>query len=108
MASALDLAEGGGRKGTVVDLTALRFADSSLLHRLLEARRAHVEAGLALVLVRPGRVVERLLRVTGAYEFFTVADTVVDAAVAGVTPPPPEGGGFSLYLVGVETDQPGP
>ncbi|MEU6277788.1 hypothetical protein ABZ871_36145 [Streptomyces populi] len=25
-----------------------------------------------------------------------------------VTPPPPKGGGFSLTLVGVTTDQPGP
>jgi anti-anti-sigma factor len=78
---ALDLADDGGRKGTVVDLTALAFADSSLLHRLLDARRAPGAAGVPLVLVRPGRAVERLLRVTGTYGFFTTADTV-EAALA--------------------------
>ena len=47
--------ETGGKPlpATVVDLSALTFADTAFLHWLLEARRAHEEAGTLLVLAGP-------------------------------------------------------
>lgn len=60
--------------GTVVDLSAVRFADSTMLHILLEAQRAHRAAGRPLVVSGPFDViVERLFDVTGTTSFFTMA-----------------------------------
>jgi anti-anti-sigma factor len=59
---------------TVIDLSALTFADSTLLNCLLEARRHHERAGRRLVLAGPlHSAPERLLTLTGTLDFFTLA-----------------------------------
>ncbi|MGW6262385.1 STAS domain-containing protein [Streptomyces sp. NPDC055085] len=84
--SAMD--ETGGRllPAMVIDLSALTFGDTAFLHWLLEARRAHQEAGtlllllLLLLLAGPlGPQVARLLTITGTMDHFTVADDAASA-----------------------------
>ncbi|MFE7775262.1 STAS domain-containing protein [Streptomyces sp. NPDC057445] len=73
--------------GTVVDLSAVRFADSTMLHILLEAQRAHRASGLRLVISGPlGLIVERLFDVTGTTGFFTVAPSADTALEMAGTP----------------------
>ncbi|MFE3323712.1 STAS domain-containing protein [Streptomyces sp. NPDC059176] len=70
----LSCTDTGSTGGTVVDLSAVRFADSTMLHILLEAQRAHRAAGRQLVVSGPfGVIVERLFDVTGTTSFFTMA-----------------------------------
>jgi anti-sigma B factor antagonist len=60
---------------TVVDLSQVEFADSTLLLVLLAARRKHKEAGQELWLRRPlSPAVERLMEVTGTTAFFSFAE----------------------------------
>ncbi|MET7361258.1 STAS domain-containing protein [Streptomyces sp. NPDC005562] len=77
-------AELAGQSRTVVDLSALEFADSSVLHVLLDAQRRHRAGDRQLVVCGPLRpVVDRLFGVTGTTEFFVLAedvDTAVNAA----------------------------
>ncbi|MFF3653077.1 STAS domain-containing protein [Streptomyces sp. NPDC002181] len=62
---------------TVVDLSRTRFADSSVLHALFDAQRAHRAAGEVLVLAGPLQAaVRRLFEVTGAASAFRMADSV--------------------------------
>ncbi|MFD9722734.1 STAS domain-containing protein [Streptomyces sp. NPDC059072] len=62
---------------TVVDLSGTRFADSSVLHALLEAQRAHRSAGAVLVLAGPLQTaVQRLFEVTGTASAFRMADSL--------------------------------
>ncbi|MFJ3877076.1 STAS domain-containing protein [Streptomyces sp. NPDC090077] len=71
-------AEGGPR--TVVDLSGAGFVDSSVLHALLRAQRAHAAAGGALVLAGPLHTeVRRLFGVTGAGTAFRMADDLATA-----------------------------
>ncbi|AZM92738.1 MULTISPECIES: STAS domain-containing protein [Streptomyces] len=71
-------AEGGPR--TVVDLSGADFVDSSVLHALLRAQRAHTAAGGALVLAGPFHTgVRRLFEVTGADTVFRMADSLASA-----------------------------
>lgn len=74
-------AELAGQSRTVVDLSGLEFADSSVLHVLLDAQRRHRANGRQLVVCGPlGPVVDRLFSVTGTTEFFALTADV-DAAV---------------------------
>ncbi|WP_330177014.1 STAS domain-containing protein [Streptomyces sp. NBC_01498] len=76
--------DGAGRTGTgrtVVDLSGLDFADSTVLHVLLGAQREHRTAGRGLVVAGPfSETVGRLFEVTGTADFFAMAPTL-DAAV---------------------------
>ncbi|WP_411107607.1 STAS domain-containing protein [Streptomyces sp. cmx-4-9] len=81
--SALDLARvlaeaaAGGAPRTVVDLSRTCFADSSVLHALLEAQQAHAAAGSVLVLAGPLQMaVRRLFDVTGTGAAFRMADSL--------------------------------
>ncbi|MFE2530158.1 STAS domain-containing protein [Streptomyces sp. NPDC059382] len=65
------------RPRTVVDLSEVEFADSSALHALLDAQRAHTAAGTVLVLAGPLQVeVRRLFEVTNAGPAFRWAESV--------------------------------
>ncbi|MFD7683075.1 STAS domain-containing protein [Streptomyces sp. NPDC060187] len=78
--SAMDETNGKTLPAMVIDLSALTFADTAFLHWLLEARRAHENAGTLLILAGPlGPQVARLLIITGTMDHFTVAG---DAAAA--------------------------
>ncbi|MBY8887524.1 STAS domain-containing protein [Streptomyces sp. PTM05] len=56
---------------TVVDLSQMTFADSTVLHLLLAARLAHQRAERPFFLAGPFQLpVERLLEVTGTLGFF--------------------------------------
>lgn len=69
-----------GTPRTVVDLSDTTFADSAILHALLEARQAHRAHGLLLVLAGPfGESVERLFDVTGTAGYFVLAENVFTA-----------------------------
>ncbi|MFF0135347.1 STAS domain-containing protein [Streptomyces sp. NPDC005227] len=77
---ALDLAERVGSSRTVVDLSETTFADSSILHVLLEAQRAHRACGTPMVVCGPfSDIVRRLFDVTGTAGFFVLADSVQEA-----------------------------
>ncbi|MFI5671022.1 STAS domain-containing protein [Streptomyces sp. NPDC051704] len=77
LARALAATPPGGLARTVVDMSRTRFADSSVLHALLDAQRAHRAAGAALVLAGPLQIaVRRLFEVTGAASAFRMADTL--------------------------------
>ncbi|MEV5602488.1 STAS domain-containing protein [Streptomyces sp. NPDC052299] len=72
------VADGGVR--TVVDLSAVTFADSAALHSLLGGQREHVKAGVPLVLAGPLQSgVRRLFEVTGTVGAFRFADDVETA-----------------------------
>jgi anti-sigma B factor antagonist len=68
---------------TVVDLSTVPFADSSILHVLLTAQRAHADAGGRLIVAGPfSDIVRRLFEVTGTAELFTLAATFDQALEA--------------------------
>ncbi|MEU4167202.1 STAS domain-containing protein [Streptomyces sp. NPDC026665] len=74
---ALSLADRTGPERTVVDLSGTEFADSSILHVLLEAQRAHRARGTLMVVCGPfSDIVRRLFDVTGTDAFFVLADSV--------------------------------
>ncbi|MEV6197215.1 STAS domain-containing protein [Streptomyces sp. NPDC051920] len=74
---ALSLADRAGPERTVVDLSGTDFADSSILHVLLEAQRAHRARGTLMVVCGPfSDIVRRLFDVTGTDAFFVLADSV--------------------------------
>ncbi|GGZ70902.1 STAS domain-containing protein [Streptomyces subrutilus] len=80
LAGFLTEAATGGPPRTVVDLSRTRFADSSVLHVLLDAQQAHAAAGTALVLAGPLQVaVRRLFEVTGTASAFRMADSLETA-----------------------------
>ncbi|WP_338703350.1 STAS domain-containing protein [Streptomyces sp. Q6] len=61
-------------KGTVIDLSALTFADSVLLNQLLKAHSDHRAEGRPLRIAGPLHSgVERLLQITGTDEILDVA-----------------------------------
>ncbi|MFD3325008.1 STAS domain-containing protein [Streptomyces sp. NPDC058701] len=73
-------AAASGAPRTLVDLSRTRFADSSVLHALLNAHQAHTANGTALVLTGPLQVaVRRLFDVTGTGAAFNIADNLEDA-----------------------------
>ncbi|MEU1203593.1 STAS domain-containing protein [Streptomyces sp. NPDC005813] len=71
-----------GASRTVVDLSGVAFADSSVLHVLLEAQRAHRSRETAMLVCGPfSDIVRRLFEVTGTEDFFVLVDSV-QAALA--------------------------
>ncbi|WP_028801412.1 STAS domain-containing protein [Streptomyces sp. 142MFCol3.1] len=71
-----------GASRTVVDLSRVAFADSSVLHVLLEAQRAHRSRETVMVVCGPfSDIVRRLFEVTGTEDFFVLVDNV-QAALA--------------------------
>lgn len=76
----------------VVDCGGLEFCDSTGLNLLLRAHAAARRTGLPLLLAAPGRVVGRLLEITGADEVLAVHPTVEDALAADPGEPAEPGG----------------
>lgn len=64
----------------IIDLSGLRFMDSSALHALLRANRALDRQGGVLALVSPQVAVAKILRLTTADRLIPVFDTVAEAA----------------------------
>jgi anti-sigma B factor antagonist len=64
----------------IIDLSGLRFMDSSALHALLRANRALDRHGGVLALVSPQTAVAKILRLTTADRLIPVFDTVAQAA----------------------------
>ena len=64
----------------IVDLSGLRFMDSSALHALLRANRSLDRQGGVLALVSPQAPVAKILRLTTADRLIPVFDTVAEAA----------------------------
>ncbi|MFE9796055.1 STAS domain-containing protein [Streptomyces goshikiensis] len=80
LTQALAAAAAQGASRTVVDLSEAEFADSSVLHALLDARSAHGAAGVALVLAGPLQVaIRRLFEVTGTAAAFRITDSLETA-----------------------------
>jgi anti-sigma B factor antagonist len=64
----------------IIDLSGLRFMDSSALHALLRANRALSHQGGVFSLVGPQEAVARMLRLTGVDTLIPVFATVDEAA----------------------------
>ena len=64
----------------IIDLSGLRFMDSSALHALLQANREMDRQGGVLALVSPQLAVAKILRLTTADRLIPVFDSVADAA----------------------------
>ncbi|MFG2138329.1 STAS domain-containing protein [Streptomyces sp. NPDC048650] len=74
------LAKDSGAPRTVVDLSLTDFADSTVLHVLLAAQRAHHREARKLIVAGPfHEIIGRLFDVTGTTGYFTLADTMLDA-----------------------------
>ncbi|AKA01777.1 STAS domain-containing protein [Streptomyces noursei] len=74
------LAESHAARRTVVDLSLTDFADSTVLHVLLGAQRAHHRRHRRLLVAGPFQpVVRRLFEVTGTTDYFTLVDNVPTA-----------------------------
>jgi anti-sigma B factor antagonist len=65
----------------ILDLSGLRFMDSSALHALLLVNRAQERQGGVLALVSPQAAVAKILRLTTADRLIPVFGSVADAAV---------------------------
>lgn len=59
------LRELDGSSDRRIDMSGVEFMDSSGLRVLIEAHQAAEEAGARLILVSPGRVVSRIIEVSG-------------------------------------------
>jgi anti-sigma B factor antagonist len=66
------LPDGGG--DVVVDVSRIRFVDSTGLSVLVQAHHAARSAGRRLVLVAPSLRVRRLLQITGLDDVMTIVD----------------------------------
>ena len=64
----------------IVDLSGLRFMDSSALHALLRVNRSMDRQGGVLALVSPQPAVAKILRLTTADRLIPVFDSVAEAA----------------------------
>ncbi|MEU6236144.1 STAS domain-containing protein [Kitasatospora sp. NPDC047058] len=91
--SVLAAPAGGGTGRIVVDLSGLRFCDSTGLNLLLRARLDAEEAGLSLEVAGPTSAVARLFNVTGADTVLRIHPSVEAALVAGPPPGGPVSGG---------------
>ncbi|MFD3325807.1 STAS domain-containing protein [Streptomyces sp. NPDC058701] len=69
--------ESAGRGLVILDLSEVRFADSTALNLLLRFRRL-----VDLQLVQPSEIVSRLLTLTGADALFVIHDTLSAALAA--------------------------
>lgn len=81
MADALQQGLRTGGRLTVVDASAVEFADSSVLDTLLRARAEYASAGVGLVIAGAGVALRRLFDVTGTTSAFVLADSL-QAAMA--------------------------
>ncbi|MFD9378044.1 MULTISPECIES: STAS domain-containing protein [unclassified Streptomyces] len=80
LAQALVEAAARGTSRTIVDLSQAEFADSSVLHALFDARKAHMAAGVVLVLAGPlQETIRRLFEVTGSGPAFRMTDSLETA-----------------------------
>ncbi|MFD5086285.1 STAS domain-containing protein [Kitasatospora sp. NPDC058406] len=79
----------GGLTRIVVDLTDLRFCDSTGLNTLLRARPEAERAGLRLELAGPRGVVARLFEITGVNSVLRIHPGL-DAAMGAGEPPDPQ------------------
>jgi anti-sigma B factor antagonist len=64
----------------ILDLSGLRFMDSSALHVILQANRALDRQGAMMALVAPTEAVAKMLRLTTADRLVPVFRTVEEAA----------------------------
>ena len=64
----------------ILDLSGLRFMDSSALHVILQANRALDREGGVMALVAPQDAVAKMLRLTTADRLIPVFGTVAEAA----------------------------
>ena len=64
----------------IIDLSGLRFMDSSALHALLRTNRSMDREGGVLALVSPQPAVAKILRLTTADRLIPVFASVADAA----------------------------
>jgi anti-sigma B factor antagonist len=64
----------------IIDLSGLRFMDSSALHALLRVNRALDRQGGVLALVSPQAAVAKILRLTTADRLIPVFESVAEAA----------------------------
>ena len=64
----------------IIDLSGLRFMDSSALHAILRANRALDRQGGVVALVSPQEAVAKMLRLTTADRLIPVFDSVAEAA----------------------------
>jgi anti-sigma B factor antagonist len=64
----------------ILDLSGLRFMDSSALHVILQANRALDRQGGVMALVAPQEAVAKMLRLTTADRLIPVFPTVAEAA----------------------------
>ena len=72
----------------ILDLSGLRFMDSSALHVILQANRALDRHGGVMALVAPREAVAKMLRLTTADRLIPVFSNVAEAAAGlpGVSP----------------------
>lgn len=63
----------------VVDMSGIRFMDSTALSTFMRARDLLTERGTSLRLVSPSPAVERLFTVTGFHDYFQVFGTREEA-----------------------------
>ena len=66
----------------IIDLSALRFIDSSALHVILAAGKALAAGGGAVALAGPQRPVRAVLRLTQADQVLAVYPSVADATAS--------------------------
>jgi anti-sigma B factor antagonist len=64
----------------VIDLSDLRFMDSSALHVILRATRTMDRHGGILTLARPRQAVARMLTLTAADQLIPIYNTIAEAA----------------------------
>ena len=67
-------------RSLIIDLSGLRFMDSSALHALLRVNRSLDRQGGVLALVSPQAAVAKILRLTTADRLIPVFDSVAEAA----------------------------
>jgi anti-sigma B factor antagonist len=79
---ALDAEVSRQPKRLIIDLSALRFMDSSALHVILAASKALAVRGGAVALVDPQQSVSTVLRLTQVDQVLAVYSSVTDATAA--------------------------
>jgi anti-sigma B factor antagonist len=67
-------------RSLIIDLSRLRFMDSSALHVILRANRAMDRQGGVLALAGPREAVAKMLRLTAADQLIPVYQTVSEAS----------------------------
>ncbi len=72
--------ESVGTRTLIIDLSGLRFMDSSALHALLRVNRSLDRQGGVLALVSPQPAVAKILRLTTADRLIPVFGSVAEAA----------------------------